>query len=74
MQEMTKPAGVSFRLWEQEKGRQYTGKLCAGVHSEKMGPLFAGEHQEGITYNGSVFFEEFPVTEEGLCPFSLRAA
>jgi len=67
-------AGGAFRLWEHEKGKLYTGKLTAEVRVEGFEQLTAGQYEEGITYNTSVFYEEVYRDASGMPIFSIRVA
>ena len=61
------------KLWLRGDDTLYRLWLTAGVSTAQTGPLEPGEHQEGITHNCSVFYEEFP-TGNGVPLFSLRTA
>ena len=60
------------KLWIMGDDTLYSLKMFASVSTEETGPLGPGGHEEGITHNGSVFFEEFP-EKDGTVPFSMRA-
>ena len=61
------------KLWIRGDDTLYRLRLSADVSTAQTGPLDPGEHQEGITHNCSVFYEEFP-EKDGTPLFSLRTA
>ena len=48
-------------------------QLSSAVSTAQTGVLAPGVHEEGITHNASVFYEEFP-EQDGKALFSLRTA
>lgn len=61
------------KLWIMGDDKQYLLQLSSVVSTKQTGTLEPGEHQEGITHNCSVFYEEFP-EKDGVPLFSLRTA
>jgi len=62
----------SAKVWRRNDDTLYRVQLSAQVSTAQTGPLSPGRHEEGITQNASIFYEEFP-ERDGVPLFSLRA-
>lgn len=67
---LTGETGGGAKLWHRRTGKRYNMRLSACVSADHC-VLEPGVHQEGITHNASVFYEEFP-EKDGVPLFSLR--
>jgi hypothetical protein len=61
------------KLWIRGDDTLYRLQLSGAVSTAQTGVLAPGKHEEGITHNASVFYEEFP-EQNGKALFSLRTA
>jgi hypothetical protein len=61
------------KLWIRGDDTLYRMQLSSAVSTAQTGVLAPGKHEEGITHNASVFYEEFP-EQDGKALFSLRTA
>ena len=62
---LTGETGGYAKIWDHNRSALYRVALSPTVHSKQTGPLTGGIFQEGITYNTSVFYEQFPVSANG---------
>jgi len=69
---LTGETGGYAKIWDHNRSALYRVALSPTVHTKQTGPLTGGIFQEGITYNTSVFYEQFPVSASGDTPLSVR--
>lgn len=69
---LTGQAGGGAKIWNHRKDTLQQVFLAESVRTAETGTLSGGIYQEGITYNTSVFFEQFP-EKDGFAPLSVRA-
>lgn len=67
---LTGETGGAAKLWHRGADALYYPQLSAAVYADGI-LLASGDHQEGITHNASVFYEEFP-EKDGAPLFNLR--
>ena len=69
---LTGEVGGGAKIWDHTNTALYRVSLSTAVTTEQTGPLQGGVYQEGMTYNASVFYEQFPVSADGDAPLSVR--
>lgn len=70
---LTGEPGGEAKIWDHVNTKLYRVSLSSRVTTAETGLLTGGVFQEGMTYNTSVFYEQFPETAEGEAPLSVRA-
>ena len=64
--------GGGAKIWDHSRSLLYPVTLSARVSTRETGLMSHGILQEGMTYNTSVFYEQFPTDAEGKEPLSVR--
>lgn len=70
---LTGESGGKAKIWDHSSSTMHYVALSSQVRTNETGLLTDGIYQEGITYNASVFYEQFPVSAVGESPLSVRA-
>ena len=70
---LTGEPGGGAKIWAHNTAALYHACLSAVTSSAETGPMTGGVFQEGMTYNTSVFYEQFPESADGEAPLSVRA-
>ncbi|MBQ4564650.1 MAG: hypothetical protein IJA58_09215 [Lachnospiraceae bacterium] len=70
---LTGESGGKAKVWDHRNSALHYVSLSSSVSTKEKGLLTDGVYQEGITYNASVFYEQFPVSADGEAPLSVRA-
>ncbi|MBQ4564651.1 MAG: hypothetical protein IJA58_09220 [Lachnospiraceae bacterium] len=70
---LTGESGGKAKVWDHKHSALHYVSLSSSVSTMETGLMKDGVYQEGITYNTSVFYEQFPVSADGESPLSVRA-
>ena len=69
---LTGEPGGCAKIWDYRDHSLHHVALSPTACTNETGVLTGGVYQEGMTYNTSVFYEQFPVSQTGEAPLSVR--